>query len=124
MQFFVMAQEDEMEDGKPVDVTDEDFDAVVNGSDMPVVLEFWSPQCVHCQRMANIVEALAAEYAGELVVVKVNVLENPVSPGKFSVDGIPAFFHIRGRRVVGKTVGAMPKGRLKEQLGLSAIGNA
>lgn len=120
----LLIEEDEMWEGKPVDVTDQDFDAVLNEADMPVVLEFWSPDCVHCQRMANTVEALALEYSGELVVAKVNVLENPLAPAKFGVSGIPAFFYIKGGRVLSKTTGAMPKGKLKEQLGLSVIGNA
>jgi thioredoxin 1 len=113
-----------MTEGKPVDVTDQDFDAVLNRADMPVVLEFWSPDCVHCQRMANTMEALAEEYTGEIIVAKVNVLENPLAPAKFGVSGIPAFFYIRGGRILSKTTGAMPKGKLKEQLGLSVIGNA
>lgn len=109
---------------KPLDVTDDEFESEIIKSEIPVVVEFWSPECVHCMRMANTVQALAEEFGGIIKVAKVNVLENPVSPGKFGVSGIPAFFYIREGIVAGKTTGAMPKGRLKDELGLARIGLA
>lgn len=103
---------------KPIDVTDSAFEDLVLDSDKPVVLEFWSPLCVHCQKMAHVVDALAEEMAGKVVVAKVNILENTDTPPKYGVTGIPAFFLIKGGEVVAKTLGAMPKGRLKKDLGL------
>jgi len=108
-----------MPEGKPVDVTDAGFKEAVLGSALPVVIEFWSPQCIHCQRMANTLNALAAEFDGKLKVLKVNVLENPDSPKVFSVSNIPAFFHVKDGYVIGSTVGAMSKGKLKKELGLT-----
>ena len=103
---------------RPVDVSDDDFDALVNGSKLPVVVEFWSPNCTHCKKMAPVVEAFAREFAGRLVVARVNILENAVKPADFGVTGIPAFFLMEEGAVVGKTLGAMSKGRLKKDLGL------
>ncbi|MBI5695172.1 MAG: thioredoxin [Nitrospirae bacterium] len=107
-----------MDNTKPVDVTDATFDELVLESGLPVVLEFWSPLCVHCQKMAHVVDALAEELAGRAVVAKVNILENTDTPPKYGVTGIPAFFLIKGGEVAAKTLGAMPKGRLKADLGL------
>jgi thioredoxin 1 len=103
---------------RPVDVNDESFDAEVMRSSMPVVLEFWSPQCMHCQKMSKVVESLAEELAGKVKVVKVNILENAVTPERFGVSGLPAFFLIKGGEVTAKTLGAIPRGRLKKDLGL------
>jgi thioredoxin len=107
-----------MPDGKPVDVNDSGFKEAVLGSELPVVIEFWSPECIHCQRMANTVNALAAELGEKVRVLKVNVLENPDSPKVFNVSNIPAFFHVSGGYIMGSTVGAMSKGKLKKELGL------
>lgn len=107
-----------MDASKPVDVTDATFDDIVMGSELPVVLEFWSPRCTHCQKMARVVDALAAEFAGRVLVAKVNIIENAATPPQFEVTGIPAFFHMKAGKVVAKTLGAMSKGRLKKDLGL------
>ena len=104
--------------GVPVDVDDASFDQMVKGSKLPVVVEFWSPNCSHCKKMAPVVDALAREFAGRLVVAKVNILENVVKPEEFGVTGLPAFFLIEDGKAVGKTLGAMPKGQLKKDLGL------
>ncbi len=104
--------------GKPVDVSDADFESEVMGSGVPVVVEFWSPKCVHCQRMANTVAALAEEFDGRVKVAKVNVLENARSPEAFGVTAIPAFFYIDDGRVLSSTAGAMSKGKLKNELGI------
>ena len=106
------------ENSKPVDVGDADFDALVSSSPIPVVVEFWSPNCMHCKKMAPVVDGLAAEFAGRLLVAKVNILENDVKPAEFGVTGVPAFFLFEGGEVAGKTLGAMSKGRLKKDLGL------
>ncbi len=102
----------------PLDVNDQDFEKEVMSSGVPVVAEFWSPKCIHCQRMANTVEALAKELEGRVKVAKVNILENPITPMKFEVSGIPAFFLIKDGVVAGRTLGAMSKGKLKKELGI------
>jgi len=104
----------------PVEVTDESFDNLVIRSGMPVLLEFYSPECMHCQKMAKVVVALASELSGKVPVVRVNVLENALTPERYEVGAIPAFFLINGGLVLHKAVGAMSKGRLKKELGLGA----
>jgi len=103
---------------RPLDVTDADFADLVDGSTVPVVVEFWSPSCMHCRKMAKVVDLLAEELSGKYVVAKVNVLDNAVTPPRFGVSGIPAFFLIKGGEVAGRALGAMSKGRLKRELGI------
>ncbi|MGA2192490.1 MAG: thioredoxin domain-containing protein [Nitrospirota bacterium] len=107
---------------KPVDISDETFNDEVMLSDMPVVLEFWSPECGHCKKMAKVVDKLAAELAGRYKVAKVNILENAASPVIFGVSGVPAFFLIFDGKVKARTMGAIPKGRLKKDLGIHSHG--
>ena len=105
----------------PVEVNDSDFKETVIASKTPVLLEFWSPSCPYCLKMAKVVDLVAEEYAGRLKVVKMNILENAHTPVKYGVNGIPAFFFIRNGEVGGQTVGVMPKGRLKKDLGLDKL---
>jgi len=102
----------------PIEITDQDFEHEVMHSDSPVVVEFYSPKCTHCQRMVNTVDALSKELDGKVKVAKVNVLENPLTSTRYEVTGIPAFFLIKKGIVTGSTLGAMSKGKLKKELGL------
>lgn len=102
----------------PVDINDQNFAIEVIESDVPVVVEFYSPNCTHCQRMANTVDALSRELDGRMKVVRVNILENPLASMKYEVGGVPAFFLIKNGIVAGRTLGAKSKGKLKKELGL------
>jgi len=107
-----------MDEGKPIDVDEDSFEAEVKNSEIPVVLEFWSPKCSHCQKMHKVLDALAEEFAGIVKVAKVNVLEHVALARPYDVTNIPAFFYIVNGMVRGSTVGAMSKGKLKDELGL------
>ncbi len=100
------------------DANEENFHNLVIHSPLPVVLEFWSPECSFCMKMAKVLDALASEMSGRYRVVKMNVLENPYTPNNFGVKGIPAFFRIEDGKVVGRAEGAISKGRLKKALGI------
>ena len=102
----------------PLNITDQNFESEVMQSDVPVVVEFYSPKCTHCQRMVNTVDALSKELDGKVKVAQINVLENPLASIKYEVSGIPAFFLIKGGLVTGSALGAKSKGKLKKELGL------
>jgi thioredoxin 1 len=70
-------------------VTDATYQQVVLDSALPVLVDFWAPWCGPCRMVSPIVEELANEYAGRLVVAKVNTDENPVTPGQLGIRGIP-----------------------------------
>ena len=94
-------------------VTDETFDAEVMKSDQPVVVDFWAEWCGPCKQIGPALEELSEEYAGKVKIVKVNVDENPQSPGQFGVRGIPALFLVKDGEVVSNKIGAAPKAALK-----------
>ena len=96
-----------------VAVTDDTFDAEVKQADIPVVVDFWAEWCGPCKQIGPALEELSEEYAGRVKIVKVNVDENPASPGAVGVRGIPALFMYKDGEIVSNKVGAAPKAALK-----------
>jgi thioredoxin 1 len=101
-----------MANDKIVHVTDASFDQEVLKSPEPVLIDFWAPWCGPCRAIAPIVDDLANEYAGRLKVVKINVDDNPQTPARYGVRGIPNLLIIKGGQVKEQIVGAVPKGHL------------
>jgi thioredoxin 1 len=98
--------------GNVLEVSDQTFEQEVLKSATPVLIDFWAPWCGPCKAIAPVVEQLAGEYAGRLKVVKMNVDDNPQTPGRYGVRGIPNLLVIKGGQVADQIVGAVPKAHL------------
>ena len=94
-------------------LTDANFDATIQGSAVPVLVDFWAEWCAPCRRLAPAVDAVATDLEGKVMVAKVNVDENPNTPGRFNVRGIPTLILFKGGQVVDQVVGLVSKDELK-----------
>ncbi len=93
--------------------TDNNFDADVLKSDIPVLVDFWATWCAPCKMLAPTIDAIADEFDGKLKVGKVNVDDNPGTPGTYGVRGIPTVILFKGGKVVDQIVGNVPKSQLE-----------
>jgi thioredoxin 1 len=96
-----------------ITTSDASFEADVLKSDRPVVVDFWAEWCGPCKTIAPFLEELAADN-GEVVVAKVNIDDNPLTPTKYGVRGIPTLMLFRNGEIAATKVGAMPKTKLYE----------
>jgi len=92
-----------------VHVSDSSFEHDVLQSNVPVLLDFWAEWCGPCKMIAPILDQIAAEYAGKVVVAKMNVDENPKTPMKFNVRGIPTLILFKNGQLQGQKIGAVRK---------------
>jgi thioredoxin 1 len=97
-------------------VTDATFDTEVHGSDIPVIVDFWAEWCGPCKMVAPVLEEIAAENEGKVVVVKLNTDENPEITRRYQVMSIPTMSVFSGGEVVKSIVGAKPKAALLRDL--------
>jgi len=92
-----------------VHVSDSSFEQDVLKSNVPVLLDFWAEWCGPCKMIAPILDQIAAEYAGRVTVAKMNVDENPKTPMKFNVRGIPTLILFKNGLLEGQKIGAVRK---------------
>lgn len=95
-----------------IHVTDSSFEDEVLKSEVPVMLDFWAEWCGPCRAIAPTLEEIAREYSGKIVVAKINVDQNPATPQKYAVRGIPTLMIFRNGNVIGTKVGQASKSQL------------
>ncbi len=102
-----------MNNSSIIALSDSAFEETVLKANLPVLVDFWAEWCGPCKMIAPILEELANEYAGKVKICKLNVDENPTSPAKYSVRGIPTLILFKAGKAEGTKVGALSKSQLK-----------
>jgi thioredoxin 1 len=97
-------------------LTDSSFEKEVLKSSLPVLVDFWAPWCGPCRMLGPIVEEIAKEYHGKVVVGKMNTDENPDVASKFNISAIPSMLFFKGGKVVEQMVGVHSKKDIKIKL--------
>jgi len=102
--------------GKVAEVGDQDFDAEVLNSPVPVLVDFWAAWCAPCRMLAPVVEAIAEKYEGKAKVLKLNVDENTLTSGKYNIKGIPTLLLFKDGVVKEQIVGNTTKGTISKMM--------
>ncbi|CAM5197285.1 thioredoxin TrxA [Alishewanella longhuensis] len=97
-------------------VSDDSFETDVLKAELPVLVDFWAEWCGPCKMIAPILDDVATEYAGKVAVAKVNIDQNPNTPPKFGIRGIPTLLLFKNGQVAATKVGALSKTQLKQFL--------
>ena len=111
------------ENGKTVNITDDNFSAEIEGTDGLAMVDFWAAWCGPCRMVAPIVEQLAAEYDGKLKVGKLDVDSNQRTAARFNVRSIPSILFFKDGKLVDTVVGAVPEARPREEDPGAHLGN-
>lgn len=96
------------------EIKDSDFNDKILNSDKPVLVDFWAPWCGPCKQLSPIVDQLAKEMEGKVQVYKCNIDENPETPSKYAVRGIPTLMIFKKGKLIDTKVGSLPKSSLYE----------
>ena len=99
-----------------IEVTDDNFESEILKSDTPALVDFWAVWCGPCRQIAPTVEALAAEYKGQLKVGKMNVDDHQQVPQKYGIRSIPTLLMFKDGQVVDQIIGAVPRGKLEDAI--------
>ena len=97
-------------------VSDSDFEAQVLKSAVPVLVDFWAPWCGPCKAIGPVIEEVATEFAGRALIVKMNVDDNPATPGKYGIRAIPTLIVFKGGQVAEQVTGAVGKTQIVAML--------
>jgi len=102
--------------GKVSEVGDQNFEAEVLNSPVPVLVDFWAAWCAPCRMLAPVVETIAENYEGKARVVKVNVDENNLTSAKYNIKGIPTLLLFKNGEIKEQIVGNTTKGTISKML--------
>lgn len=95
-----------------IEISDESFEKDVIQSTLPVIVDFWAPWCAPCKNLTPILEELAEEFAGQVIIGKVNVDENQITPQRFNIRSIPNLIFFQNGQVINQSIGFQPKEQL------------
>jgi thioredoxin len=103
---------------QPMVVTDANFHEVIELSSLPVLLDMWAEWCGPCHMLAPTVNQLAQDLAGQVIVAKLNVDENPGTSSRFNVRSIPTLLFLKNGREVDRIVGVQPKAEILRRISM------
>jgi thioredoxin 1 len=98
------------------EITDQSFEAEILQSEQPAVVDFWAEWCAPCRAISPIIQELAGAYGDRIKIVKMNVDENPNTPGRYGVRAIPTILAFSDGQVVEQLTGARPKSAFEEMV--------
>ena len=101
---------------RPLPVTDAAFDQVINGSSVPVMVDFYADWCGPCKMMAPMLDDFARQHTGDVLVLKLDTEANPATPARFAIRGIPTLIVFENGREARRQVGAVQTTDLLEKL--------
>ena len=101
----------------PIHVTDASFEKTVLQSEVPVIVDFWAPWCGPCKMINPVLEKIASEQSGKIIVAKVNTDEDNEWAMKYGVQGIPTLLFVAGGKIIHRQVGALPERMLRDVVG-------
>src|SRR5499433_510367 len=105
-----------MANPETVHLTEENFDAAIGRESGLLMVDFWAEWCGPCRAIAPVLDELARESAGRIMLAKVNVDENHALAARYSIRSIPTVLFVRQGKVVDQLIGAVPKAKIKEKL--------
>ncbi len=104
--------------GGVIELTDQNFQQVVENSTLPVLVDFYSPTCGPCQILAPVIEQMAGQYAGRAVVCKLDTSRHQMTAAKFQIRGVPTLMFFKNGQPVDQVVGAIPGHELEQRLNM------
>jgi thioredoxin 1 len=116
MSIFKSLFSGEVKPGAPMQTTDATFDNDILKSELPVLLDFWSPTCMPCQVMGGLLREVGPEYAGRINVFKLNVSQNMQTAQAFRIRSIPTLMFMKNGKIVDQVVGLIPIDVLRQKL--------
>ncbi len=93
-------------------ISDASFETDVLNAGEPVIVDFWAEWCMPCKQISPALEEIAQDMGGKVTVAKINIDENPSTPAKYGVRGIPTLMIFKGGKVASQKIGALPKGQI------------
>ena len=103
-----------MASDKVLHISDSEFETKIVGSASPCLVDFWAPWCGPCKAIGPVIDELADEFEGKVVIAKMNVDDNPATPGKFGIRAIPPLILFKGGEVGDQITGAVGKTQLQD----------
>jgi thioredoxin len=116
MSIFKALFSGDVKPGKPMETSDATFDNDILKSELPVLLDFWSPTCMPCQVMGGLLREVGPEYVGRVHIFKMNVSQNMRTAQSFRIRSIPTLIFIKNGRIMDQVIGLIPIDVLRQKL--------